>query len=552
MLEHGSDSTPPEFEFKMVKKFRDSLSRQIAEAILIQEKGTLNQKNEFGANFLCRLEPAGSSWEEEREQAACEREKRIMESNIKEFISVMSNVYELNKIKSPSSNDIHTSRHSLTRRKREKQLVPDTDASNHLGAKRRRMNHQHSTPNNIRRNGGDEMLNDPELISPILANTNNTTSRAEIDHDSGTTDSSEASAVPVRARTNISDDLWTMRLGRLRERRNDSSTEMAISFLCLEEAANRRGLLPPRINRRMDWLDLEGINHMLEDIRIDEWSTGSLDIPETAPLKSPDIPRKPSEVSSKDQEECEGPLVPNDPQVSESVDVSLRTPKRKLSPTVTTPLGKGRKRTTSVNNSPHLRQRLELVGGALVDEQVEQGAPDLFHGIGRLILRPTPGDNLDTPGASNIDGQAPPINDLATDVDATTVRPSAIVTTNGTEQTQRVEKNLQVDEGSSNSVRPDVDIPTQGPVMLKSPQVSESGDVSLRSALLNRHRRRVGSDSSPSLRRVSRTSSRHRSNSLNLTGGFGRQRKITEIFQDQLERINKEESGVSEISAPEL
>ena len=141
---------------------------------------------------------------------------------------------------------------------------------------------------------------------------------------------------------------------------------------------------------------------------------------------------------------------------------------------------------------------------------------------------------------------------MATDVDTTTVRPSAIVTTNGTEQTQRVEKNLQVDEGSSNSVRPDVDIPTQGPVMLKSPQVSESGDVSLRSALLNRHRRRVGSDSSPSLRRVSRTSSRHRSNSLNLTGGFGRQRKITEIFQDQFERINKEESGVSEISTPEL
>ena len=52
MLEHGSDSTPPEFEFKMVKKFRDSLSRQIAEAILYTGKRYSKSKERIWRKLL--------------------------------------------------------------------------------------------------------------------------------------------------------------------------------------------------------------------------------------------------------------------------------------------------------------------------------------------------------------------------------------------------------------------------------------------------------------------------------------------------------------------
>ena len=82
--------------------------------------------------------------------------------------------------------------------------------------------------------------------------------------------------------------------------------------------------------------------------------------------------------SQKDIDELEGA------EITKQQGESTRTPKRKLSPTCNTPLGKGRKRTTSVNSSPQLRQRLELVGDTIGNEQEQQRAPDLLQGVGRL------------------------------------------------------------------------------------------------------------------------------------------------------------------------
>ena len=66
-----------------------------------------------------------------------------------------------------------------------------------------------------------------------------------------------------------------MKLRSLGERNNDSSIELTIAFLCLEDAARRRGLIQTRASRRMDWLDLEGINNLMNDIRVQDWLTGS-------------------------------------------------------------------------------------------------------------------------------------------------------------------------------------------------------------------------------------------------------------------------------------
>ena len=59
------------------------------------------------------------------------------------------------------------------------------------------------------------------------------------------------------------------------------------------------------------------------------------------------------------------------------------TPKRKLSPTIHTPLGRARKRSTTVHNSPELRSILDIQG----QEAQQPSAPDLLTGIGRLRLR---------------------------------------------------------------------------------------------------------------------------------------------------------------------
>ena len=62
------------------------------------------------------------------------------------------------------------------------------------------------------------------------------------------------------------------------------------------------------------------------------------------------------------------------------------TPKRKFSPTAMSPMGKTRKRTTSISSSSQLRSAWET------HEQEHQMAPDLIRGIGRLTLR---GRNID-------------------------------------------------------------------------------------------------------------------------------------------------------------
>ena len=171
----------------------------------------------------------------------------------------MSSVNELNKIKTSDPNDIPTSRYLTTSRKRPTSIATDKVSGTQGDRKKRKMYH-HSTPSNMRRNGDDVVNNDPGLISPILGENNGFRIQLDTNPDSSLIDSSGGSLAPTRARTNISDDLWEMRLRSLGERNNDSSVELAIAFLCLEDAASRRGIIQPRANRRMEWLDLEGLN----------------------------------------------------------------------------------------------------------------------------------------------------------------------------------------------------------------------------------------------------------------------------------------------------
>ena len=92
MMEHGLDTEPPPFKFEIMKKFNEPLGRQITEAILISKTGTLNLKNEFGNNHLCRLVSAKSNWEEVKEKKKEVAAEIRMEEDLRQFIKVMYNV----------------------------------------------------------------------------------------------------------------------------------------------------------------------------------------------------------------------------------------------------------------------------------------------------------------------------------------------------------------------------------------------------------------------------------------------------------------------------
>ena len=67
MTHHGTQTEPPGFKFKVLKKFKEPLGRQILEALMIIDSGTMNMKQEFGATHLCRLESSKPTWLHEKE-----------------------------------------------------------------------------------------------------------------------------------------------------------------------------------------------------------------------------------------------------------------------------------------------------------------------------------------------------------------------------------------------------------------------------------------------------------------------------------------------------
>ena len=59
----------PTFKFKIVKSFRDSLSRQVAESVRIDLRvGVINSKTMYSRNRLTRLEVDKSEWERSEEE----------------------------------------------------------------------------------------------------------------------------------------------------------------------------------------------------------------------------------------------------------------------------------------------------------------------------------------------------------------------------------------------------------------------------------------------------------------------------------------------------
>ena len=211
MLEHGTLSEPPQFTFKIIKRFSEPMGRQIMEALKILESGSLNLKSEYGANHICSLETSSSEWEKEKSQKIAEKEKKKMQENIKIFSSVMSNVIHCNLNKPVCTslpNDLNISRSQQSDRKRSWRDQGVKESDSRTQTKKRKMMDA-STP---LRGAEAAMQADSDLISPILqpgtANVSRTTS---VDNTNG---SSEMSNIPDPSmRTNLSDPVTAMRIG---------------------------------------------------------------------------------------------------------------------------------------------------------------------------------------------------------------------------------------------------------------------------------------------------------------------------------------------------
>ena len=92
MEQHGTSTTLPEFEFKVLASFGDALRRQLCEGLQILHSGTLNRKVEFNSNVISRLEvPDANIYHESWLREKLE-DSASLKCKIGSFISVMSNV----------------------------------------------------------------------------------------------------------------------------------------------------------------------------------------------------------------------------------------------------------------------------------------------------------------------------------------------------------------------------------------------------------------------------------------------------------------------------
>ena len=81
MLDHPELDTPPKFKFKLISSFSDPLTRQISEAVRIEQRGEqiLNSKSEFNRCRVPRLKIDMEGWRAGKEREKLEKARKAQE-----------------------------------------------------------------------------------------------------------------------------------------------------------------------------------------------------------------------------------------------------------------------------------------------------------------------------------------------------------------------------------------------------------------------------------------------------------------------------------------
>ena len=136
---HRDLATFPRMQFKVIKQCKDALTRQVSEAIWIENCANLNSKAEWGKNSLSRLVVDGTAWEAVKEERKLEDEyeRELQEFKEKKKIVQRQNAEEV----CLSVHNIRGSRTQSMVRKRE-EAKKDDPGSRHR--KRARVVHEDS------------------------------------------------------------------------------------------------------------------------------------------------------------------------------------------------------------------------------------------------------------------------------------------------------------------------------------------------------------------------------------------------------------------------
>ena len=90
---HSTDTSPPNFSFKVIGVFSDPLSRQLSEAVNIMHTGNLNKKTEFQINDLYRMVSEQDNFTQQKESEKKKHEKAVFDAKMANFVSVMDCIY---------------------------------------------------------------------------------------------------------------------------------------------------------------------------------------------------------------------------------------------------------------------------------------------------------------------------------------------------------------------------------------------------------------------------------------------------------------------------
>ena len=87
MKDHRDENTKPPFAYKVIKKYKDCLSRQVGEAIKIQQTkdNILNSKCEYLSNNISRLTVMEDDWERKRRERAEEEVEEKEKLELEKF-----------------------------------------------------------------------------------------------------------------------------------------------------------------------------------------------------------------------------------------------------------------------------------------------------------------------------------------------------------------------------------------------------------------------------------------------------------------------------------
>jgi len=291
---HPDMDAPPEFNFKLLRCFKEAFGRQIFEAIMILDKGTLNSKLEYGINQICRLDNMETEWDTAEEQRRLWEERKEYNQKLKSFIVMKSSQNNKNDslfCKDTTANnnlDACYRYNKLTTISRKRSLKSSGSKIEHKYTKFRKMDS--STP--VHQNATRAQNDDPELESPILAIVpggrfnEQANTMGEITFNDSTDGESYQDPIggeeSKKLKTNLSDELLSTRIGSVGNN-NNSSREYAIGATNLQQAATFNGLLDEtgaHVNNEEVSLEDRVVsgapaNDQMEGVDINTWNSES-------------------------------------------------------------------------------------------------------------------------------------------------------------------------------------------------------------------------------------------------------------------------------------